>query len=244
MPSTALYRKSSSEVVKISTTGQDFSDRDPNYWGVLTNPSTPDGTEAREMLPDGTLGPLRELGFAKFAVVASNIARNATEAEIATYLPAEEEDTKQQDAAQAGVMTDTHPMWRKVLKAMTKLIVNELNILRALVSTQLISSAALVWDAASIANAAGLTSPNIMASGANFGDYVLVTASGSLQNLTCTAFVSAANTVVIRLQNSTGSAVNLPSMTFNVIVVRSHSLPLRTHQQGYSALSSQIHKDD
>lgn len=35
---TVLYRKSSGEVIKIAPKGQDFSGRNPEYWGMLTDP--------------------------------------------------------------------------------------------------------------------------------------------------------------------------------------------------------------
>ena len=67
MAITALYRISSNEVIKISLKGQDFADRDTNIWGVLTDPSLPNGSDVREELSENQLGPLRQLGFAKIA---------------------------------------------------------------------------------------------------------------------------------------------------------------------------------
>jgi len=66
---TALYRISSKECIKISPKDQPFTDVDPAIWAVLTDPSTPDGTDAFDPDP---IGPLRELGFSKIAEPAGN----------------------------------------------------------------------------------------------------------------------------------------------------------------------------
>jgi hypothetical protein len=125
MPTTALYRKSSNEVVKISAVGQTFDDRDSNYWGILTDPTTPDGTEVRETLANTRLGPLRVLGFAKIAEPGSNNIRNAIQAEIDTFAAAETDDNDQLDADQTGSLLENHPMWRKYSKALLKTIIEE-----------------------------------------------------------------------------------------------------------------------
>jgi hypothetical protein len=72
------------------------------------------------------------------------------------------------------------------------------------------------WDPASVAAGASLKSPNITLSSAALGMPVVVGASGDLQGLTVTAYVSAANTVNIVLTNLTGAAVDLGSLTWTV----------------------------
>lgn len=121
---TALYRISSNEVLKISLKGQNFSDRDSAVWGVLTDPVLPDGSEVRDTSgPDP--GPLRVLGFAKIAIVGSNTVQNATQPEIDTFALGEVDDDNQLDADQAAVLLDGHPQFRKILKAMIKGILQE-----------------------------------------------------------------------------------------------------------------------
>jgi len=129
---TALYRLSSNEVLKVSTQDQSFSDADVLFFGVAISPATPDGTLTRENLPDGTLGPLRQLGFAKHYVSGTNTVRNATQLEIDTYAAAELDDDNQQDAIRAKDLLDTHPQFRKILVAMADILKDEINILRAL----------------------------------------------------------------------------------------------------------------
>jgi hypothetical protein len=65
------------------------------------------------------------------------------------------------------------------------------------------------WTPGTVANGGGTSLTGITLSGAAFGDFVLVAAPYDLQGLTATAYVSAANTLVIRLQNGTGGGVTL-----------------------------------
>jgi hypothetical protein len=90
---------------------------------------------------------------------------------------------------------------------------------KALGKTDLIASGTLAWDPGSIASGAGETSPNVTVTGAALGDYVQVAAPGSLQGLIAQAYVTAANTVAIRLSNLTGGAVDLGSGTWKARVV-------------------------
>lgn len=125
MATTALYRISSGEVIKISAAGQTFADRDATYWGVLTNPSLPDGSAVREALAGGVFGPFRQLGFAKIRV--GTTVRNATQAEIDTFAAAETADDGAQDATEAASVINVHPRMRKVMKALVKRIIAENN---------------------------------------------------------------------------------------------------------------------
>lgn len=131
MAITALYRISSKEVIKISIKGQLFSSSDPVYWGVLTDPSLPDGNIVRETLPDGTLGPLRQLGFAKIADVGGSEVRDAIQSEIDTFAGFQTTDENLQDRDEARDFTDVHPRFRKFIIAFADIIKDEINILRS-----------------------------------------------------------------------------------------------------------------
>ena len=120
--STALYRITTNEVVKISLSNQTFSDRDTNYWGVLTDPILLDGNQAVDVN-----GNLRILGTAKFAVVGLNTVRNAIQSEIDAFATGQTTDENAQDAAEAIQFFDTHPRFRKAFKAMVKRIIAENN---------------------------------------------------------------------------------------------------------------------
>lgn len=124
----------------------------------------------------------------------------------------------------------------KTNRAVASIAVDEFNILRR----QIVAVGTQVWDPASIANGAGLTSPAFTVTGAAFGDFVLVAAPYSLQGLTATAYISAANTAVARLENQTGAAVNLASGTWTVTVLRLALLPDRTMAQFKTAMENRI----
>lgn len=74
-------------------------------------------------------------------------------------------------------------------------------------------------DPASLVDGAG-TTETITVTGAAFGDFVLVAAPYDLEGLTVTAYVSAANTVDIRIQNESGETVDLDSGTWKVKVLK------------------------
>jgi len=78
----------------------------------------------------------------------------------------------------------------------------------------------LVWDPGNLIDGTGETSGNITVTGAIFGDYVLVGAPYDLQGITCTAYVNAADSVRIRLQNETGGTIDLASGTWKVKVIK------------------------
>ena len=127
MATTALYRIRSGEVVKISLKGQPFSDRNPTYWGVITDPILPDGSAVRETLSDGTLGPLRMLGYAKHYPGTGTTISNATQAQIDGYGAAETLDENAQDADRVEGLFTLHPQWRKAFKALLKRIIQVTN---------------------------------------------------------------------------------------------------------------------
>ena len=76
----------------------------------------------------------------------------------------------------------------------------------------------LVWNPANLVDGAGETSSGITVTGAAFNDFVDVGAPYDLQGISCTAYVSAANEVKIRLQNETTNTINLASGTWKVRV--------------------------
>ena len=122
---TALYRISSNEVVKISLSDQQWSDRDPAFWGVLTTASYPDGTAVRD-----PVGDLRVLGYSKFADVGGNVVRNALQAEIDTFASFQADDENQQDALGAETLFLIHPRFRKLMTAYSDILKDEFNIVR------------------------------------------------------------------------------------------------------------------
>lgn len=79
--------------------------------------------------------------------------------------------------------------------------------------------ATAVYDPGNLVDGAGETSGAIAVAGALLGDTVLVYPPYDLQGLTVTGYVSAANTVSIRVQNESGSTVNLASGTWRVVVI-------------------------
>lgn len=80
--------------------------------------------------------------------------------------------------------------------------------------------ATTTWNPGTITNAAGALSPAITVTGAALGDFVLVAAPYDLQGLGATAYVNAANSVKITLNNATGANVTLASGTWRVRVMK------------------------
>ncbi|NTU76218.1 MAG: DUF2793 domain-containing protein [Alphaproteobacteria bacterium] len=74
------------------------------------------------------------------------------------------------------------------------------------------------WNPGTLANGSGASSSSVTVTGAAFGDLAQVAAPYDLQGVTATAYVNAANSVVVRLQNLTGSSVSLTSGTWRVRV--------------------------
>ena len=74
------------------------------------------------------------------------------------------------------------------------------------------------YDAPNLIDAAGATT-TVTVTGAALGDFVVgVSFSVDIQSITVNAYVSAADTVSIRLQNESGGAVDLASATVRVMV--------------------------
>lgn len=127
----------------------------------------------------------------------------------------------------------------RIDRAIVAEAVDELNILRRTV----VGVATIAWDPANMANGTGVTSPAITVIGAAFGDAVDVAAPYSLNGIIACAYVSAANTVVIRLHNGTGGAVNLGNGTWRVGVRRYAAMPDRTYLQAKAAIEALIDND-
>jgi hypothetical protein len=75
-------------------------------------------------------------------------------------------------------------------------------------------------DTDNLADAAGV-SDTVAVPGVALGDIVLGFSFGvNLSGMTVTSYVSAADSVVIRVQNESGGAINLASTTIRLIIVR------------------------
>lgn len=80
--------------------------------------------------------------------------------------------------------------------------------------------ATFVWNPGTIASGSGAVSSGVTVTGAALGDFAHVAAPYDLQGVQASAYVSAANTVVVCLQNVTGSGVTLASGTWRVRAVK------------------------
>lgn len=107
----------------------------------------------------------------------------------------------------------------RVLRALAITVMQKTNAISGNVCP-VVGQVQAVWDPVSIANGAGLTSPVLAVPGAALGDLVEVSIPVSAAGLIVQGFVSAANSVQVRLHNGTGGAVNLPSGTWGVRVRR------------------------
>jgi hypothetical protein len=84
--------------------------------------------------------------------------------------------------------------------------------------TEVYSGSATI-DPVSLLDGAGET-VTITVTGAELGDFALFSAPYSLQGITATAYVSAADTVSVRLQNESGATVDLASGTWKAKALR------------------------
>ncbi len=73
-------------------------------------------------------------------------------------------------------------------------------------------------DVASLVDGAGATS-TVTVTGAALGDFVLVSLGVDLAGITVTGYVSAADTVSVRVQNESGGTLDLASTTVRVRVI-------------------------
>jgi hypothetical protein len=91
----------------------------------------------------------------------------------------------------------------------------------ALVAPRLLQ-ASVTYDPPSLAAAEGVTN-SLAVPGAALGDLARASFSLDLQGITLTAWVSAADTVSVRFQNGTASAIDLGSGTLRVRVEKAAS---------------------
>ena len=76
------------------------------------------------------------------------------------------------------------------------------------------------YDPGSLADGVGETKQVTGVSGANLGDFVLVSAPYDLQDITVTAYVQATDVVELRLQNEGAATVDLASGTWRILVIK------------------------
>ena len=110
-------------------------------------------------------------------------------------------------------------MLRKVLEALD----TEVDALRTAVNEVRTTSLGTIldgsktWNPGSLADGAGETT-NLTVSGAALGDFVLVAPPVSVSSCLVTGYVSATDTVTIRLQNESGATYDMASGTWRVKV--------------------------
>lgn len=75
------------------------------------------------------------------------------------------------------------------------------------------------WDVGNLADGAGETK-SFTVTGAALGDIAFASVPKDLQDMTVTAYVQAANTVEVRVQNESGGAINLASAIWKVRVLK------------------------
>jgi len=80
--------------------------------------------------------------------------------------------------------------------------------------------ASFTWDPPNLVDGAGETSGSITVTDAELGDFVIVAAPYDLQDCIAHAYVQAADTVEIRLQNESGGAIDLASGSWKVRVIK------------------------
>jgi hypothetical protein len=215
-----LYIILSKRVVSATTDANSYSGIDINYYGV---------TPADTPTPDGV-----DIGIPK--VYDAGVVRNATQLEIDGFpaLEAQLENLQQRDLAVS--LFNSPEFTAKVLKAVTLLTMDELNLLRE----QIIGVQTFTFDPSSMTNNTGTSSATINVPGAAFGDSVDVTAPYTLQGVYAQGYVVNSNTVAVRLFNASGGTINLASGTWKVVVRRHQELPQRTSTQVKNAVLNKI----
>lgn len=87
-----------------------------------------------------------------------------------------------------------------------------------LLGIKAILTATATWDPGNLLDGAGTTQA-VTVTGAALGDIALASFSLDLQDMLLTAYVNAANSVEVRLQNESTVGVNLASGTLRVVVL-------------------------
>ena len=95
-------------------------------------------------------------------------------------------------------------------------IATDLAAVRAPLAGLLTGSA--TYDAASLIDAAGATT-TVTVTGAALGDFAMASLGVDVTGISVTAYVSAANTVSVRLQNESGGTLDLASTTLRAVVL-------------------------
>lgn len=102
-------------------------------------------------------------------------------------------------------------------KALLTAFLADITAIRNVLSGMLTGSA--TYDTASLADGAGATT-TVTVTGAALGDFVVGVSLGvDLQGITVTGYVSAADTVAVRIQNESGGTLDLASTTIRVSVL-------------------------
>jgi len=83
-----------------------------------------------------------------------------------------------------------------------------------------VAQGSFTYDPSNLVDGAGETSSSVTVTGAALGDFVMIAAPYDLQGITVTAYVSAANTIVVRVQNESGGTLNLASGSWKYKVIR------------------------
>lgn len=97
--------------------------------------------------------------------------------------------------------------------------------LNALGGSPLFGSA--VYDAPSLADGVGTTT-TVTVPGAQVGDFPVVSLGVDLQGITVAAYVSATDTVAVRLQNESAGTLDLASTTIRVLVMKQNATHIAT----------------
>lgn len=126
------------------------------------------------------------------------------------------------------------------MRALLAVLVDEFNLVRERTVFQFIGVGQGVFDPPNLTANSGVTSPVIDVPGAQVGDLVDVSSGINTAGMTINAFVPAANQVQIRIINTSGSTLNLPSATWGVAVKRYVPLLPRTLEQAQIAVATNI----
>lgn len=85
--------------------------------------------------------------------------------------------------------------------------------------TGFVGSSSTAYDAGSLADGAGVTT-TVTVTGATLGDYAVASLGVDLQGITLSAWVSATDTVSVRLQNESGGTIDLANTNIRAKVTR------------------------
>lgn len=101
-------------------------------------------------------------------------------------------------------------------KALLTAFLADITAIRAALAGILTGSA--TYDTASLADGAGATT-TVTVTGAVLGDFCIVSLGVDLQGITVTGYVSAADTVSVRIQNESDGTLDLASTTIRAVVL-------------------------